>query len=238
MLCPTMKTGLLQQMDDQEYLPLSWLSQRWYCPRRAALLLNERLWVENADTAKGRAEHERVHTERVEKRGDTVKLYEYTVYSDRLSLIGKCDCIEAVRSEKGCLIPAATFPVELYPIEYKHGIVREEEEYKIQLCAQAICLEEMFGTSIAEGALYFISSHKRMPVVLDAELRNQTEALAETLHCIRSTLSVPTAEYSAKCRRCSLAEVCMPKVKSSASTYLQKLYREAGGAIVEEDGKE
>lgn len=225
-------------MDDQEYLPLSWLSQVCYCPRRAALLLNERVWVENTDTAKGRSEHERVHTERAEKRGDTIKLYECTVYSDKFALIGKCDCIEAVRSEKGCSIPAAEFTVDLYPIEYKHGVFRDEEEYKIQLCAQALCLEEMFDTSIEEGALYFISSHRRMPVIMDEALRKQTKALADTLHLIRSTLSVPTAEYSSKCKRCSLAEVCMPKVKSSARAYLQELYREAQKTIVDSDGKD
>ena len=118
-------------MDEQEYLPLSWLSQVCYCPRRAALLLNERLWEESADTAKGRSEHQRVHTQRVEKRGDYLKLYEFTVFSDRLFLLGKCDCIEAVRDENGCHIPAADFPVRLYPVEYKHGTVRQEEEYQI-----------------------------------------------------------------------------------------------------------
>ena len=76
-------------MDDAEYLPLSWLSQICYCPRRAGLLLNERLWSESSDTAKGRAEHERVHTQRVERRGDLIKLYEFTVCSDSMQIIGK-----------------------------------------------------------------------------------------------------------------------------------------------------
>ena len=228
------KSGLPLQMDDKEYLPLSWLSQVCYCPRRAGLLLNERLWAESADTAKGRAEHENVHTQRVERRGELIKLYEYTVFSDRLELNGKCDCIEAERDENGCHIPAADFPVRLYPIEYKHGSVRDEEEYKIQLCAQAICLEEMFGASIKVGALFFISSHKRLEVELDGALRKRTEELAQKLHDIRSTLSVPPAEYSAKCRRCSLVELCMPKVKSSAKSYLQRLYNEAEGNIEDE----
>ena len=140
-------------MNDAEYLPLSWLSQVCYCPRRAGLLLNERLWEENADTAKGRAEHERVHTQRVERRGDHIKLFEFTVFSDQYQLIGKCDCIEAVRDAAGCQIPAAEFPVKLYPVEYKHGSVRDEEEYQIQLCAQAMCLEEMFRTDILEGGM-------------------------------------------------------------------------------------
>ena len=112
-------------MDEQEYLPLSWLSQMAYCPRRAGLLLNERLWAENSDTAKGRAEHTRVHTQRVERRGELANLYEFTVFSDSLRLLGKCDCIEARMDTSGCHIPAVEFPVQLYPVEYKHGTVRQ-----------------------------------------------------------------------------------------------------------------
>ena len=81
---------------------MSWLSQLAYCPRRAGLLLNERLWAESTDTAKGRAEHTRVHTQRVEKRGNLVNLYEFTVFSDSLLLLGKCDCVEARRDDSGC----------------------------------------------------------------------------------------------------------------------------------------
>lgn len=220
-------------MDEQEYLPLSWLSQICYCPRRAALLLNERLWEESADTAKGRAEHQRVHTQRVEKRGDSLKLYEFTVFSDRLSLLGKCDCIEAVRDENGCHIPAADFPVRLYPVEYKHGSVRQEEEYQIQLCAQAMSLEEMFHTNIPEGALFFISSHRRVPVALDESLRKRTEEMANALWDIRNQLTVPAAQHSAKCRRCSLRELCMPTAKVSAKKYLLQLQNEAQGNIPE-----
>jgi len=173
----------------------------------------------------------RVHTQRVEKRGNLINLYELTVFSDNLQLLGKCDCVEAHRDESGCHIPAVDFPVRLYPIEYKHGTVREEEEYKIQLCAQAMCMEEMFHTVIPEGALFFISSHRRMIVPLDATLRAQTQTLAKKLHQIRNELSVPAARYSAKCRRCSLQELCMPKVKSSAESYLLQLRQEAAGII-------
>lgn len=220
-------------MDDQEYLPLSWLSQVCYCPRRAALLLNERLWAESTDTAKGRSEHERVHSQRVEKRGDIVKLYEFTVFSDSLFLLGKCDCIEATRDVNGCHIPAVDFPVRLYPVEYKHGTVRDEEEYQIQLCAQAMCLEEMFQASIPEGALFFISSHRRVTVALDKALRMRTEELAKELWAIRQQLNVPSAQYTSKCRRCSLRELCMPKVKASAKKYLLQLRSEAIGSIEE-----
>lgn len=222
-------------MDEREYLPLSWLSQMCYCPRRAGLLLNERLWSESSDTAKGRAEHERVHTQRIEKRGAFVKLYEYTVFSDRYSLLGKCDCIEAKSADDGCIIPAVDFPVRLYPIEYKHGTAREEDSYKVQLCAQAMCLEEMFHTSIPKAALFFTSSHRRLEVELNDELRARTAQLADELHRIRRELSVPQGEYGAKCKRCSLKELCMPKTKKSSESYLRKLCTEATGFVEEAD---
>ena len=214
-------------MDDREYLPLSWLSQADYCPRRAALLLNERIWVENAETAKGRAEHERVHDQRVERRGDSLKLYEYTVFYERLAIWGKCDCIEAARHAQGCHIRAADFPVQLYPIEYKHGCVREERSYMIQLCAQALCLEEMFATSVPRGALFFISAHRRLEVEFTPQLRAAVQERAAALHDLRESCAVPPAQYSAKCRRCSIREYCMPKVRASAKAYCRQLTLEA-----------
>lgn len=214
-------------MDDREYLPLSWLSQVDYCPRRAALLLNERIWTENAETAKGRAEHTRVHNQRVERRGDSLKLYEYTVFSETLGIWGKCDCVEAERSVQGCRIRAADFPVQLYPIEYKHGTLREESSYKIQLCAQALCLEEMFGDKIPCGALFFISSHRRLEVEFTSQLRAAVRERAAMLRDLREGRIVPPAQYSAKCKRCSIREYCMPKVKASAKAYCRQMAQEA-----------
>ena len=214
-------------MDEEEYLPLSWLSQYAYCPRRAALLLNERQWAESADTAKGRDEHRRAHDRRVERRGEQLTLYEYDVYSERLRVLGKCDRLEAQRDEQGCRIPAADFPVRLYPVEYKHGAVRDEAEYHIQLCAQAMCLEEMYGTCISSGAIFFITAHRRAEVAFTPALRAKTEATASALRALRRSLSVPAAEYGRKCQRCSLKELCMPKTALSAKAYCQALAREA-----------
>ena len=164
-------------MDDWEPIPISCLSHAAYCLRRAALLTNEQLWIENADTAKGRLEHKRVHNTRIECRGEEILLYETDVFSNELGIIGKCDCIEAHADPDGCLLPEIDFPVRLYPIEYKHGKLRKEDEYEIQLCAQAMCLEEMFRTSIPEGAIYYIRSHRRQPVALTAELRERVHTI-------------------------------------------------------------
>lgn len=89
-------------MDEWEAIPLSRLSQAGFCLRRAAILTNEQLWAESADTAKGRAEHERVHTQRIERRGDSAKLYEFLAYSRTLGIAGKCDCIEAEADPACC----------------------------------------------------------------------------------------------------------------------------------------
>lgn len=214
-------------MDEWEPILLSQLSHAGFCLRRAALLTNERVWAESADTAKGRAEHELVHTQRIERRGNSAKLYEFPVFSHRLGIAGKCDCIEAEASSDGCRIPALPFPVKLYPVEYKHGKLRSEREYEIQLCAQAMCLEEMFQTQISEGAIYYITSHRRYSVALTEELRCQVKDTIQKLRSLQRNFSIPPAEYGAKCKACSLREYCLPDVHRSALGYCQQLRREA-----------
>ena len=218
-------------MDEWEPIPLSRLSHAAYCLRRAALLTNEQTWTESADTAKGRLEHRRVHEARIERRGEDIFLYETDVYSEKLGLRGKCDLLEAHADPEGCRIPEITFPVRLYPVEFKHGRRREEEEYNIQLCAQAMCLEEMFQTSIPEGAIYYISSHRRQAVALTKELRQQVLRTIEQVEDIRRNFRIPAASYSAKCDRCSLKEDCMPRAEGSAREYCRRLAREAREVI-------
>jgi CRISPR-associated exonuclease Cas4 len=218
-----MRTG--SAVDDP--IPLSLLSQAGYCLRRAALLTNEQVWSESADTAKGRAEHERVHTERVERRGTEAKLYEYPVFSKNLGMNGKCDCIEAAYDAQGCAIPAVDFPVTLYPVEFKHGKVRREPEYEIQLCAQAMCLEEMYHTRIPEGAIFYITAHRRLTVALDQPLRQKVLDTLASIDRIRREFWLPPGEAGPKCTRCSLREICMPGVAASAADYCAQLEIEA-----------
>ena len=214
-------------MDDWEAIPLSRLAHAGYCLRRAALLTNEQLWNENADTAKGREAHKRVHTNRIERRGDSLQLFEYEVFSMELNIGGKCDCIEAERDETGCRIPTVEFPVRLYPVEYKNGKLREEEEYELQLCAQAMCLEEMYGTHIPEGAIFYISSHRRKPVVFTGQLREQVRQIVQQLEDIRRNYRIPPAVSGPKCKRCSLRELCLPDTGRSAAAYCEQLAKEA-----------
>lgn len=214
-------------MDEWEPIPLSRLSHAGFCLRRAALLTNEQVWSESADTAKGRAEHERVHTQRIERRGNAAKLYELPVFSESMGISGKCDCIEAEADPDGCRITALDVPVRLFPVEYKHGKLRSEEEYELQLCAQAMCLEEMFHTQIPEGAIYYITSHRRYPVVFTDALRQQVVDTIQRIEQFRRSFSIPPAEYGPKCKACSIREHCMPGVRQSAAEYCNQLRKEA-----------
>ena len=154
-------------------------------------------------------------------------LYEFPVFSSSLGVAGKCDCIEAEEDPQGCHISALDFPVRLFPVEYKHGKLRAEREYEVQLCAQAMCLEEMFQTQIPEGAIYYITSHRRYPVPFTTELRDLVKKTIQEIESFRRGFFVPPANPGAKCKACSLREDCLPGVQHSALEYCAQLRREA-----------
>ena len=112
---------------ERELFPLSWLTQYGYCPRRCGLMALEQLWTESADTAAGRAQHERVHTARIERRSGQMNLYELPVFSRSLGVNGKCDCVEALETPDGVELPYGQGRYRLYPVEYKHGVVRDPQ---------------------------------------------------------------------------------------------------------------
>lgn len=172
-------------------------------------------------------QHKRVHTGRVEQRGDAISIYEMPVFSRSLGVNGFCDCVEAHPSLSGVPIPYGEGTYTLYPVEYKHGVVRDEEEYHLQLCAQAICLEERFGGQIPAGAIFFIDAHRRDEVLLSHELRERTWEMAREISDMLDSQKPIPAVYGAKCRKCSLREACQPRIKRSARTYSESLWAEA-----------
>ena len=211
--------------DDWGPIPLSRLSHAGFCLRRAALLTNEQIWEESADTAKGRAEHERVHAQRIERRGETAKLYEFPVFSHTLGVAGKCDCIEAQTDARGCRIPALDFPVRLYPVEYKHGKIRAEREYEIQLCAQAMCLEEMLCCDISYGYIFYGETRHRMKVEFTDEVREKVRKIFSEMHKYYEQRYTPKVKTSKKCNACSLKDICIPALnkKKSVSGYIDSI---------------
>lgn len=213
-------------MDEENMIPLSYVSQYNYCKRRVALLMNEQQWKDSADTMKGNNEHCIVHSLSAYRKGKNVVINDLYVFSNFLHLSGRCDSVEAYSSENGCIIPFLDeYKYELYPIEYKHGKLRDEIEYELQLCAQAMCLEEMFGCKIDKGAVFYISSHRKKEIVFTEDMRNTVKNTASSLLSMKKTHIVPQAEKEAKCTKCSIKDICMPGVSKSIKSYMKNLYK-------------
>ena len=215
-------------MEPEEYLAISGIQHFCFCRRQWALIHLEQQWSENLRTAEGRLQHDRCHNETFrEKRGDLLTVRGMRVISHRLQLSGVCDVVEFHADPDGVPLQGYEGIWRPVPVEYKHGVSKQNDADRLQLCAQAMCLEEVYHTTIAEGAIFYISSHRRQRVVLDEPLRRLVLETAKELHHIRESLSVPAARYSEKCKRCSLLEYCMPAVGHSARAYCQKLAQEA-----------
>ena len=203
------------EIDDLIFL--SALNHYLYCPRRCALIHIEQLWSENLFTAEGRIMHDKADSNKFESRGNVRIDYSVPLRSLRLGLVGKADVVE-FHKHGDMWIP--------FPVEYKRGKPKMDDSDKVQLCAQAICLEEMMKVEIPEGALFYGQTRRREDVVFDENLRRETEEAAKKVHELIESGITPKAEYSKKCERCSLLHLCLPKANSKASSYLAKAMEE------------
>lgn len=218
-------------MDEDDLIPLSYLSQYYYCPRRAALLLVDQQWADNQFTAEGTLIHERVHQAGHEKRGPSLALRGLWLRSLRLGLAGKADCVEMQAAGDGVAIPGYDGRWRLIPVEFKHGERRNETEYEVQLCAQAMCLEEMLGCRVPEGYLFYEAGHRRQAVALDARLRKLVEEGANQLHAMLITGEILSPQRSARCKGCSMVDICQPRMRRSGREYLTELLHAAQGEL-------
>ena len=196
---------------EMELIPVSALNQYVYCPRRCALIHIEQLWDENLFTAEGRIMHEKVDTANRESRGNVRIEYGMPMRSLRLGLIGKADVVE-FHKHGDKWVP--------FPVEYKRGKPKPDNCDKVQLCAQAICLEEMMSVEIPAGALFYGETRHRHDVEFSATLRRETEDVAKGVRELIASGMTPPSVYSAKCKKCSLVELCIPQVNKKASKYL------------------
>jgi CRISPR-associated exonuclease Cas4 len=206
------------QYTEDDLLMLSALQHILFCERQCALIHIEQIWVENLYTAQGRIMHERVDKTGRESRRDVRLEYGVPLRSLKLGIIGKADMVEFHRQEDGSWRP--------FPVEYKRGKAKKENWDKVQLCAQAICLEEMLGVSVPEGALFYGKNRRRQAVAFDDDLRGCTAETATRLHTLIRSGITPPASYEKKCDTCSLLEVCMPKIstgKQLVGKYLRRM---------------
>ena len=216
--------------DDSEYLMLSGLKHFRFCRRRWALVHIEQLWNDNALTMDGHYLHERVHDEGfTEKRGAVLLSRAMPVRSEQLRITGECDMVELYQSESGVPIHGREGRWQLYPVEYKRGKPDERGADAMQLCAQALCLEEMFVTEIPEGALYYAATRHRTTVLLTEKLRSETKDALKEMHRLYERGSTPKAKYTRACKSCSLYELCQPELtkRLSASEYVRRALKEA-----------
>lgn len=201
---------------DDDYLALSGIQHFAYCRRQWGLIHIEGLWSDSLLTVLGDLMHERAHDEGVrERRGDILRVRGMTVWSSRLGVWGKCDVIEFKKSLGGHPLFGEDGLWRPVPVEYKRGRRKDGDEDRMQLCAQAMCLEDMFACEIAKGYLYYGESKSRELVELTSDLRDSVEACLTEMHNLYNRKHVPAVRYSARCRSCSLAELCLPRTRSN-----------------------
>jgi CRISPR-associated exonuclease Cas4 len=209
---------------ESDLLSLSALQHLAFCERQCCLIHIEQAWAENRLTAEGRLLHERVHGQEAESRGDVLIVRGLKLRSLKLGLSGVADVVEFHRAESGngIKLPGKKGLWRPFPVEYKRGKPKSGSCDEVQLCAQAICLEEMLNCQIENGALYYGAQHKRHEVAFDAALREETWRMAARLHDLMEKGITPPAVYEKRCEQCSLVDVCMPEAgRKSVAKYLE-----------------
>jgi CRISPR-associated exonuclease Cas4 len=189
---------------EADLLPLSALQHLAFCERQCALIHIEGAWAENRLTAQGRLLHERVHEREDESRGDVRVARGLRLRSLRLGLVGQADVVEFHRQPAG--------PWRPFPVEYKRGRAKRGDCDRIQLCAQAMCLEEMTGVVVPEGALFYGTPRRREVVAFEPALRSAVTAAARRLHALIDSGRTPPATYADRCDNCSLLSLCRPRM--------------------------
>jgi CRISPR-associated exonuclease Cas4 len=206
-------------VDDQHLIPLSALQHFLYCDRQAALIHVEQVWVDNALTVEGTHLHETVDSLASENRRGLLVRRGMRIRSERLGVTGKADVVEfrAVASGlgQGVELPGLEGLWRVVPVEYKRGKPKPYRADEVQLCAQAMCLEEMFRTLVPAGEIFYGQVRRRHDVAMDGALRELTISTARSLRGMIERREVPIRKRMVKCRDCSLVEVCLPLGKSS-----------------------
>ncbi len=206
---------------EEDLLPLSGLQHLAFCERRWALIHLEQQWEENLFTAEGKLLHEKAHSAEIESRPEVLVRRTLPLHAFRLGISGPADIVEFLpceAAEPGVPMPRRKGLWKPYPVEYKrtrdkHG----SAAYRVQLCAQALCLEEMLQVPVPAGAVFDGKAKRREVVIFDEPLRQEVEQYAARMHQILQSGKTPRAIYAKKCEGCSMHPICLPKAVESAS---------------------
>ncbi len=207
---------------EDDYIMLSALQHFIYCPRQCALIHLEQQWVENRYTAEGKVLHERADSSKNSRQGSIRYVRSLPICSQRLGLSGQADVVEF--HDNGTV----------FPVEYKRGRPKQDRCDDVQLCAQALCLEEMLNIDIAKGALFYGQKKRRKEIVFDHELRQLTKDICHAVHTLLEKGKTPPAVYSAKCDQCSLLSICLPHNCGQRQSVEHYMKRMLGGIHAED----
>ncbi len=201
---------------EDDYIQLSAIQHYVFCPRQCGLIHVEGIWSENLFTARGKILHQKVDSGEDELRGEKHITRGLNVFSKRLGLSGRADVVEFTESGEK-IVP--------YPVEYKAGKPKLDISDIAQLCAQALCLEEMLGVQVRKAAVFYGKPRRRLEVELTDELRRSTEEIIMKVHEMMQKRIVPKASYSPKCDACSIVDECMPGIGArKLSDYIKELF--------------
>ncbi len=215
---------------EDDFFPISALQHYVYCPRQCALIHVEDVWQENVFTVRGNILHEKVDTDTYESRGTTKTVRGLKVHSFTFGISGRCDVVEFRKREGEAKLEGEgdlqSGKFTVVPVEFKAGKPKDDISDKVQLCAQALCLEEMLNTSVKQGAFFYAKIRRRVQVEIGEDLRKQTEEIISSVRDIIAKKLTPAVEFSAKCRNCSLYSVCQPKAMNlrKLRNYMKGLY--------------
>lgn len=190
-------------MVESDPIPLSALQHWAYCPRQCGLIHLEQAFADNVHTARGQAVHHLVDTPGYEIKSGVRVERALPLWSDRLRLIGKADLVEFHPDGR------------IYPVEFKHGAKRQKVWDDLQLAAQAMCLEDMLGRPVSQGAIFHASSHRRREVNITPALREQVMQTADAIRQMLTSGRLPPPVNDARCKECSLQEICQPAATGS-----------------------
>lgn len=209
--------------EENEYLPLSGIQHYAFCERQWGLIHIEQQWVENVLTAEGRLLHHRVDDPYfIETRGDVKTVRSVPLCSRTLGIYGIADVIELYKDDE----------VDNYShysiVEYKRGRPKTDDRDEVQLCAQAICLEEMLEIKLNYGYMYYDQIQHRKKVIFNEDLRERVKFIAEQMHSLYDRGETPLPEKGKRCQNCSMKDICLPKLskKNKVKGYMNELYKE------------
>lgn len=211
--------------EEDDYLMLSGLQHFMYCRRQWALIHIEQQWAENERTVDGNLFHAVAHDKaKVEKRGSLLITRGLPIKSAKLGMSGICDVVEFHKSADGVSLFAHDGLWLPYPVEYKKGMPKENDADELQLCGQAICLEEMLACHISSGSLFYGEIRRRKEIIFTNELREKVFHISEEMHDLWKKGYTPNVKWKKGCNACSLKDICVPKLgkTKSVGAYIEK----------------